>query len=487
MPANFSEYINLRIFDKEPGDIYRDALEIARLSLPDFNLRTGTPEDAIFQAMAYVSALNIAAINRLPDRLMAGIVSMLGFQRQEAIPAEVDVDITVATYDGAFLAPGTTFVYRTIFEDEVRDFAFELTDVLAIDVVDLEISQDYPTASATIRCTEGGIIPPIMAGTLLDVVSSGTQIQTVEVRSPSNFANGINADTDEEYLSRAATYVRSLNSSLVRAPQVDAYLLNAYPDVINRVKTYDLTNGDVSVGDIGTNRQFDIVNTFLQDNVATIETDDPHLFVVGDVVEISITGSAASAIFNGSYEVTGTGESIFTYDKVDSNSASTAVTGTAETGVDATGYVSIFAYGINRYLTQAEKEEILADVRSRSVAGLTFNVLDPTFVTLGLSGSVIVSEQFAQEDVELSVTNALLDFLSPNRFPFGVDRIRKNQLVSIISGIPGVVYVDELTLTPISSNWLPQLGDDLLFRKKGTLPSLTAENISIGYTILDLE
>jgi hypothetical protein len=486
MPADFSEYVDLRIFDKEPGDIYRDAIEIARLSLPEFNLRTGTPEDAIFQAMAYISALNVAAINRLPDRLMSGLVSILGFQRQEAVPAEIDVEITVASYDGALLPPGTTFVHRTIFQDEVQDYAFQLTDLLVIDAVDLEITQDYPSASATVRCLQGGIIPPISASTQFEVISSGTGIQSVIVRSPSNFANGINADTDEEYLAKATTYLRSLNSSLTRAAQIDAYLLNAYPEFVNRVKTYDLTNGDSTSGDIGINRVSDISNTFLLDDLATIETDAPHLFVVGDVVEVSITGNAASAIFNGEHEITATGESIFSFALVDSNSASTAVTGTVETGLEATGYATIFVYGLNRYLTSGEKSQLLADVRSRSIAGLTFDILDPTFVTLNVSGSVVVNELFNVDDVELAVTNALVDYLSPNSFPFGNDRIRKNQLISLISSIPGVVYVDELTLTPTGTNWLPKLGDDVLFRKKGTLPSITSGNIDIGYTVLDL-
>lgn len=487
MPADFSEYVDLRIFDKDPGDIYRDAIEIARLSLPEFNLRTGTPEDAIFQAMAYISALNVAAINRLPDRLMAGIVSILGYQRQEAVPAEVDVEITANTYDGTLLPPGTTFVYRTIFEDEVQDYAFQLTEILSIDPVDLEITQEYPSASATVRCLQGGVIPPISASTQFDVISSGTSIQSVIVRDPSNFANGINGDTDEEYLSKASTYLRSLTSSLVRASQIDAYLLNAYPDIVYKAKTYDLTNGDSSVGDIGINRIADIDNTYLNSNVATIHTTEPHLFVTGDFVEISITGNAASATFNGVHEVTATGDSIFQFAKVATNSASTTVTGTAETGLEATGYATIFTYGYNTYLTAAEKLQVLADVRSRSIAGLTFNVLDPTLVTLDIGGSVIVDELFNVDDVELAVTNALVDYLSPNSFPFGNDRVRKNLLVSLISAVPGVVYVDELTLTPTGTNWLPQYGDDALFRYKGTLPSITSTNIDITYTVLDLE
>ena len=161
MAADFSEYVDLSIFDKEPGDIYRDAIELARLSLPDFNLRVGTPEDAIFQAAAYVSALNINAINRLPDRLMAGIVSMLGYQRQEAIPAEVDVEITIGSYEGGVIPVGTVFVYDSVFEDEVQQYAFQLTSALTIPAT---IGTDYPSEIATVTAIEAGVMPPLTAG-----------------------------------------------------------------------------------------------------------------------------------------------------------------------------------------------------------------------------------------------------------------------------------------------------------------------------------
>jgi hypothetical protein len=109
MPADFSNYIDLKIFDISPGDIYLASLDVASLTLPEFNLRVGTPEDAIFQAMAYISALNIAAINRLPDRLMAAILLMMGVTRQEGIPAEVELTVTADSYEGATVPAGTLF------------------------------------------------------------------------------------------------------------------------------------------------------------------------------------------------------------------------------------------------------------------------------------------------------------------------------------------------------------------------------------------
>ena len=484
MPADFSEYVDLSIFDKEPGDIYRDSIELARLSLPDFNLRVGTPEDAIFQAAAYVSALNINAINRLPDRLMAGIVSMLGYQRQEAIPAEVDVEITLGSYEGGVIPAGTVFVYDSVFEDEVQQYAFQLTSALTIPST---IGTAYPSEIATVTAIDAGVIPPLTAGVEMAVISSGTDIISVVVANNPNFANGLNADMDTEYLSKAATYLRSLASALVRPTQVDAYLLTNYPGIVSRAKTFDLTNGDADGGNITNKRTNGVVKTFLNTNLATVETEAPHLFIVGDVVELDVFNSSVSATFNGEHTVTQAGDTTFSFVKVAGNSASTVVTGSAYAGQDVSGYVTVVAYGNNTELTFPQKIAILSEIRAKSVAGLTIEIIDPTLVTLEISGSMTLNEQYEQTALQNSIEDALVEFLNPANFSLNFDRIRQSQIISLISNIPGVIYVESLTLTPTGSGWLPQHDNDLLFRDKGSLPILSLDDIDFTYTAISAE
>lgn len=483
MPADFTEYVDLSIFDKEPGDIYRDSIELARLSLPDFNLRVGTPEDAIFQAAAYVSALSINAINRLPSRLMAGLVSILGYQRQEAIPAEVDVEITVGSYDGGTIPAGTVFVYDSVFEDEVQQYAFQLTSSLTIPSTE---GTDYPSEIATLTALEAGVMPPLTAGSEMAVLSSGTDIVSVVVASPSNFANGINEDVDEDYLSKAATYLRSLTSALVKPTQVDAYLLTNYPGILTRAKTFDLTKGGSGEADITVSRSSGVIKTFLNSNLATIETEAPHLFIVGDVVELDIFESSVSATFNGTHTITDTSDTTFSFVKVATNSASTVVTGSAYAGQDVPGYVTVVAYGNNVELTEPQKLSIITDVRSKAVAGLSFDIIDPTLVTLEISGAIKLNQQYEQSSLRQTIEDALVDYLSPSNYPLSLDRVRQSQLIALISSIPGVVYVESLTLTPTGSGWLPQHGVDILFRDKGSLPILSLDDIDIAYTSMDI-
>jgi hypothetical protein len=479
VPADFSKYIDLRIFDAEPGDIYLEAIEQARLTLPEFNLRVGTPEDAIFQAASYISALSIAAINRLPDRLMEGIVSILGFARQQAIAAEVDVTITLDTYSGGTVPSGTIFSYETLFEDEVTEFVFQTTNALVIPELESpEPGDPYPSASVTVSCLTAGIIPPITTpGTELKVLSSGTNILSVETFA--NFANGINADEDSDYLSRAATYLRSLSSALNKATQVDSYVLTQYPDIVGRVKTYDLTDGDVDLGDISVSRTASIIQTFLTGNLATVETDDNHLFVVGDVVTLENCGVK----FNGERTITGRSDTTFSFVSVNTNSASTVVSGTASAGVDVAGEVTSFVYGLNSFLSTEEKNTIFLDVSEKSVAGLSFTVRDPDLLTLEITASIVIDSAFDQDILQENIENTIVDYLSPANFPYTDDRVRKTRLISLVSRIPGVIYVESMTLTGTNSGWLPQYGDDIIFLNKGSLPIVSTADLTFTYTL----
>ena len=479
MAADFSKYIDLSIFDAEPGDIYFDAIEIARLTLPEFNLRVGTPEDAIFQAASYISSLNIASINRLPDRLMEGIVNILGFSKQQAVAAEVDVTITLDSYSGGTIPAGTIFSYETLFEDEVTEFAFQTVETVVIAGIENPGEEDeLPSASVTVSCLTPGVIPPITTpGTELSVISAGTNILSVDTLA--NFANGLNADEDSDYLSKSATYLRSLSSAINKSSQLDSYVISSYPDVVSRAKSYDLTYGDEELGDITVARSADVITTFLNTNVATVATAENHLFVVGDVVTLENCGAS----FNGERTITGTSDTTFSFVSVNANSGSTSISGTASVGIENPGNVAVFTYGLNTFLTQTEKNTILLDITDRSVAGLSFSVLDANLLTLELVASIVIDPAFVQDALQENIENNIISYLSPAEFPYTDDRIRKTRLISLISNIPGVIYVESLSITGTNDGWLPQFGDDILFLNKGSLPLISAEDITITYTL----
>ena len=103
-------------------------------------------------------------------------------------------------------------------------------------------------------------------------------------------------------------------------------------------------------------------------------------------------------------------------------------------------------------------------------------------LTLEISGSVVLDSAYDQTPLQNSVSSALVDYLSPMKFPYSETKIRYTTLVSLISSIPGVLYVDELTITGTGNGWLPKITNDIEFQYKGSLPSLAVEDIDITYT-----
>ena len=75
---DFSNYIDLTVNDKQPDEIYNDAIDYAKIALPEFSPRSGTVEDAVLQSTAYMAGVTSGSINRLPNGLMEGIMRLIG-------------------------------------------------------------------------------------------------------------------------------------------------------------------------------------------------------------------------------------------------------------------------------------------------------------------------------------------------------------------------------------------------------------------------
>lgn len=247
MPSpDFTQYIDLTPLDIDPAAAYTGAIELARVTIPEFTLRQGTPEDAMFQAMAFMSSLSVGALNRLPSRLMVGLANILGYSRFQGARATVSVDITVSNYDAGVIPAGTVFAWT--YEDETGDtfqYAFELVDPV-------EFSAGTPptleTETGNLRCVTPGLIPTLPPATSLTVITTNTAIDTAVTTN--TFINGSDPDDDIEYMAAVTTYLRSLSSSVSTSAQLQAAVLSSFRDIA-RCRVYDLTDpsGSLLVGD----------------------------------------------------------------------------------------------------------------------------------------------------------------------------------------------------------------------------------------------
>jgi hypothetical protein len=238
MPADFSRYVNLTVHDKDAGQLYRQMIELARLVMPEFNLRRGTLEDAIFQSAAFIGATATNSINRLPDGLMQGIVSLMGYERTQGTRATATASVVLYGTTGEIIPVGTEFRYRYV--NSVSGTQTDYLFVVSEDAVIVDAAT--PTGTINLICSQFGEIPePTLNATTLTPLSVDTEINTVTFTS---FTNGINPLTDQEYIDSAKTYLESISTTYVTAKQLESAVLANFPYVA-RCKVYDLTNAGV--------------------------------------------------------------------------------------------------------------------------------------------------------------------------------------------------------------------------------------------------
>lgn len=400
MPIDFSEYVYLVPFDVSPTAVYLDSIEYAKIALPEFQPRQGTPEDAILQAISYISALNISAINRLPDRLMAGLVGMMGVEINDGTQAVIDVEFTCIDYDGTIVPQGTIVRYDYEFLGEQKSIYFETIEEGTIASVVYTGTEALPTVIVEARAIDVGATLPIPVGTVLEIDTPTSSIVSATVDD--FVSNGTSPETTEQFLNRAVQFLGSLSSSFGRASQIDGYVLSTFSSTVSRCKAYDLTNS--------------------ASGLEWADADEP-------------------------------------------------------------GYVTVFVYGINSALTIDQKSDILIDVQDRTVAGLELEVRDANIVNIEVDIQVAYSSSYESTVVQENVETVLTNYFSAINYRF-TEGIKLSEFYSIASSVPGVLYVQSLTVTP-GAGGTSDVDGNILFSLKGSLPSLTIADTTVTLVSVD--
>ncbi|NCV44506.1 MAG: hypothetical protein EBW15_06915 [Actinobacteria bacterium] len=400
MSADFSPYVNLRVYDKDAGELYLGALDLLQMNVPQLVVRPGTIEDALVQAFSYISTVAVNHINALPNKLMEGITSFMGVPRREGTYASVSATFTALDYDGGTLESGTTLEHTFQIGGQTYREYYELIESVTI----APITPDplavpptpLPSVTATIYAIEQGARQPVASGTELTIIN--VQPTTDSAIAGNNFIQGSVEESDEEYLARAATFLRSLSSTLATAAQVEAFIVSAFP-FVDRVKAYDLTDSE-------TNRD--------------------------------------------------------------------------EGAPNAVGYVSVFVYGKDRFLSIQERNQVYEITSGKMLAGLQLVVQDMQILDVTVIAEAKINPTSDLYSVDSVLRRQIMNYLSPARFPYIEPALRKSAIIAEMNKVPGVAYVSDLTFTcDISTT----SGDDLLFSEKGSLPYLAAADLdlTVGY------
>ena len=238
MPADFGGYVDMTIDDLSPTDIYLAAQEYAQMVLPEFNLRQGTVEDAMFQAMAYVQMISQTSINRLPNRLTEGMLRLLGVQRSEGTRAQLEVVVTLNENIDFTIPAGTAFTYERKLDIDVESESFVFRNSSPIQLT-ATLDGSMPTTTATLYSEQVGygLEPEENQEIVLQRIF--TDVESVVYNNV--YVGGTEPETDTEYFARGTSYIGRLSSGLSTGAQIENYVLTESTDV-QRCKVYGLTS-----------------------------------------------------------------------------------------------------------------------------------------------------------------------------------------------------------------------------------------------------
>lgn len=602
---DFREYIDLTINDLQPEEIYDSSKEYAIASLPEFDPRTGTVEDAMLQAMAYVSGTVTGAINRLPNGLLEGLMRLFGFFRRESTFATGTVVLTAIDDAGLTIPAGTQLAYNEVNDETTIVHIFETATPVTIDI------GDFDSTAVQIVASEAGVKPVIADGEFLTILSPIGRL--LEAQFTGSLVQGETTESDLSFFNRASTFLASLSTSIATSEQATNFVLTSYPDAY-RAQAYDLkrlpvfrpsvigydgTDAFVSIypkiGAANTYKTIEFIYDEQQnfftlgeilessapavDNATVIriydstesEYDGLHPVTVGsvtnDIIKMTFTPSGTERKFfcfvraattanlsslsglatlidgitlvagdlvlvknqttgsqNGIYVAasgswTRIGElansftldgPIYTFvDEGDTNGQkyfkttnsgsltinSTALTFAEETvlkflpkveildtaKVDATdvpGSLTIFVSDSSGASLSAENKALISkDVSGRTIAGLSVYISDTILAGVTVNVTIGVEEGFSKLEVKQNVIDFINNALSPGAFAFA-PLVRKNALISEISRIAGVSYVQTLSFQVQTASqavaYVDGTTDDLIFNHIGVIPVATA-------------
>jgi|TARA_B110000263_G_scaffold196727_1_gene175302 hypothetical protein len=486
MPANWSEYVDMIPEDVTPGDIYIGSVELARLTLPEFKVRQGTPEDALLQAAAHMSHLTISHINRLPPRIMEGVGRLLGIEKGEGTRATIEVTFTLNQDVGIDIPTGSQFFYQRIAGGETSQYSYETTTGIAV----ADWSGTPAEVTVILTSTEVSLHPVVTTGTEFFSQNVIFQIDTIYAQQSGTAQAGTSTSitlaatasaTDDYYNNKKLTIISGTGNSATQVTITDyvgstkvatvASWPSGTPDATSVYKVNaSFVNGSAP------ERPFAYltrVRSHLQ-SLASAMTKAAH-------AQQSIISNKTFVNFVKAYDLTNSGGA---YPRL-------------AAAANDLGYITLFTYGNNRQLTTAEKQEISTYVADRSVAGLTIGTLDVDIFDLEVAAVLKYNSVYNSAALETSIKNKVLTYLSP----LGYDGVRSGvvdgegitsgAILANIQEVAGVLYVESVTLSVASGNSssgtahsaLYQVtGGNIEYLAKGMLPQLSEGNLTITMT-----
>lgn len=352
--VDLTPYIELELMDKDPQDIFDNAIVNLKANFPDWNPREGNMEVMLLETMSLQVAEAIFAINRLPSGITEVLLSMFDITRDPGAPPTTEIRFELGVTAGTTIPAGTSVLLS--LGDGLEPIVFRTDSEL---VVAPGVTTAVATATGDRYTADANGVP---AATLLNILDALTYVNYARLNTP--VIDGRDAESDLDYLSRGVQRFQRLTTTLV-LPSHFEYAALEFP-FVKRAKALDNYN-----------------------SVADTAHDGP-------------------------------------------------------VGSDP-GYIAVAVYGNNANVGSGDKATLQDYFDAYSLSILTVTVINPTITNVNVTAVIVPEDSALPSDVIDAVELALDDYLDPMTWNWsGI--VRRNDLIKVISNVPGVSYVESLTV-----------------------------------------
>lgn len=463
---DLTSFVDLRIYDKDAQEVFDYALELLKISLPEWEPQEGNTEVLLLEAMAQQVAEAIFAINRLPGAVTQILLRLYGIERDDGDPPRATVVFNLADSLGHDIPAGTRLRL---------DLPGGLDPVVFLTDTALSVAPGDNSGTVTVTANRNTVdANGTIIGTRLELLDAIAYVNTVDTTTV--VASGTDQETDEAWYTRGVQRFDRLSETLV----VPSHFVSAALERPEVKRAFTLDNyspaglttptgvGATPSGTGGTlsaatySYRVSAVNSYGE----TLASAAVTAITSGVTSKVTVAWSpvvpldGADPVTN--YKVYGrTGgtellmatvsAATFTWDDTGAVSPSGALP-VANTTVgpvgDFPGHVTVAVYGDGAPLSSPQKAAIEADFETKALANLDIHVIDPTITAVNINVTVVKVASYEDATVEANITARLAEYLDPANWEWG-GTVYRNELIAIIDQVEGVARVTTIT-TPAS-------------------------------------
>lgn len=231
MPSpDLTPYVDLRVYDRDPQDIFDSAITSLQVALPNWVPREGNTEVLLLEALAQQVAEAAYAINRLPDGVVEVVLQLYGIERSVGVAPTAQVRFATVAAQGYVVPAGTAVRLPAAASATLVTFT-----------TDTDLAVPSGSFTGVVAATGDSFTSAANgqpAGLVLDVLDSLLYVESATLAA--DVTGGVDPEDDDMYLTRGTQRFGRLSETLV----LPAHFVSAALEESYVVRAYAVDNYD---------------------------------------------------------------------------------------------------------------------------------------------------------------------------------------------------------------------------------------------------